>query len=141
MTEILDFVQRHLMLVVAFAAVLALVVFTEFQRLTQSFKDLAPHEVVKAMNSDSPLLLDVRESRELGGGMINGARHLPLSDLGKRLRELEKDKDRPVIVYCRSGSRSATACRMLQKKGFTDVAHLSGGIMAWQSANLPLTRK
>jgi len=138
MTEILDFVQRHPLLIAAFVAVAGLIIVSEFQRLTQSFADLAPPQVVQAMNHDSPLLLDVRESRELSTGMIDGAKNIPLSDLGKRLGELEKDKNRKVIVYCRSGARSATACRLLQKQGFTDVAHLAGGVMAWQSANLPL---
>ena len=58
-----------------------------------------------------------------------------------QLKPLEKHKSRPIVVACRSGAQSATACRILRKHGFEKVHNLRGGVLAWQSANLPLTRK
>jgi rhodanese-related sulfurtransferase len=73
--------------------------------------------------------------------MINGARHITLGQLPSKLTELDKFKQQPVLVYCRSGSRSGHACQMLTKAGFDDVYNLAGGVMAWESANLPLSKR
>lgn len=141
MTDILEFIQRHPWLIGALVAVTVLTVWTELQRFTQKFANLSPAQLVQVMNSESPLLLDVREANEVQGGLIGNARHIPLGDLGKRIGELDKSLNKKVVAYCRSGNRSTTACRLLEKHNFTDVAHLQGGIMAWESANLPLKGK
>ncbi|MGD2084341.1 MAG: rhodanese-like domain-containing protein, partial [Chromatiales bacterium] len=54
---------------------------------------------------------------------------------------LKKFKNRPIVVSCRSGAQSATACRQLRKEGFERVYNLHGGILAWESANLPVSHK
>jgi rhodanese-related sulfurtransferase len=54
---------------------------------------------------------------------------------------LSKYKGRPIVVSCRSGSQSSAACHILRKAGFEEVFNLKGGVMAWENANLPLTRK
>ena len=81
------------------------------------------------------LLLDVRTSQEFASGHIEGAQNISLQDLPQRMNELPKDK--PIVLYCRSGNRSNTAARMLQQAGFTDVYDL-GGVIAWQAQGLPL---
>lgn len=91
--------------------------------------------------NDDALVLDVREDKEWAEGHIPRAKHIPLGKLGERLDDLEKFKDKPVLVNCRSGMRSASACKQLKKAGFTTVYNLAGGIIAWEKANLPLTKK
>lgn len=91
--------------------------------------------------NDDALVLDVREDKEWAEGHIPRAKHIPLGKLGERMAELDKFKDKPVLVNCRSGMRSASACKQLKKAGFTTVYNLAGGIMAWEKANLPLTKK
>lgn len=91
--------------------------------------------------SDDALVLDVRETGEFDSGHIPKAKHIPLGQLGKRLGELDKHKDKPVLVNCRSGARSSRACNTLKKAGFSAVYNLAGGIQAWERANLPLTKK
>jgi rhodanese-related sulfurtransferase len=54
---------------------------------------------------------------------------------------LQRHKDKPIVVACRSGAQSSMACQMLRKAGFAEVYNLSGGVLAWQNASLPLTRK
>ncbi len=80
---------------------------------------------------DAFLLLDVREPDEFERARIEGSTLIPLGELGDRVGELADWKDRPIVVHCKSGGRSADACRLLQERGFTDVANLSGGIEAW----------
>ena len=81
-------------------------------------------------------LVDVREPKELDGelGAIEGTVHLPLGELRARLAEVPKDK--PVIAICRSGKRSAQACSILEKGGFTSVANLAGGMIRWRALGL-----
>jgi rhodanese-related sulfurtransferase len=91
--------------------------------------------------NDDALILDVREDKEFAAGHIPKARHIPLGQLAGRLQELDKFKGRPVLVTCRTGQRSVRACGMLKKAGFETVYNQAGGIIAWERANLPVTRK
>jgi len=77
------------------------------------------------------LLLDVREPAEVATARIEGSQVIPLGELPARLAELSEWKDRPVVVHCHHGGRSAKACQILSGAGFTDVANLVGGIDAW----------
>lgn len=104
-------------------------------------QNLSPAEVTLLMNREDALVLDVRESGEWSSGHIPGARHITLAQLDKRMSEIEKFKDRPIIICCASGNRSSSACGQLKKGGFEKVFNLSGGISAWLGANLPLTTK
>lgn len=84
------------------------------------------------------MLLDVREAAEFSSrelGHATGATLIPLGTLRERLSELPKDK--PVVVLCRSGRRSAQACAILDKAGFPQVANIPGGMIRWRSLGLP----
>lgn len=93
------------------------------------------------INREDAVVVDVRESDEWLKGHIPGARHIALAQLEKRIHEIEKFKERPLIVCCASGGRSSKACSVLQKAGFTKVFNLNGGMGAWAEANLPITVK
>jgi rhodanese-related sulfurtransferase len=80
-------------------------------------------------------LVDVREAAEVAEARVDGATHIPLGELPRRLAEL--DLTRPVAFLCRSGSRSGVATRMAAKAGF-EAANIRGGIIAWARAGLPL---
>lgn len=79
-------------------------------------------------------ILDVREGFEVAEDMIPGALHIPMGQLGSRLGDL--DKDRPIIVVCRSGNRSAAVADALNQAGYT-ADTMAGGLTAWQRADLP----
>ena len=91
--------------------------------------------------NDDALMLDVREDKEYAEGHIPRSKHIPLGQLKDKLSELDKFKGKPILVSCRSGMRSANACRLLKKAGFETVYNLEGGIIAWGKANLPITKK
>ncbi|MEJ2060061.1 MAG: rhodanese-like domain-containing protein [Gammaproteobacteria bacterium] len=141
MQEYLAFVSRHPVLFALLAAVVVLIIWTEIRRFTSGFRQVSPAEAVRLINQDETLLLDVRDANEVRTGVIGGAKHIPLADLTKRVDELEKFRDKTILAYCRSGSRSAQACSQLLKRDFKNVVNLKGGIMAWQEANLPLSKK
>ena len=141
MDQYIAFINENLMLVIALGVISAMLFFNLFGARLRGFKTVHPTEAVSMINHDDALVLDVRENNEYQSGHIISSTHIPLSALSGRLGELDKYKGRPVIVGCRSGQRSAQACAKLRKQGFESVYNLSGGVMAWQSANLPLTRK
>lgn len=141
MNEYTAFVQNHLLLVVGFVGVLGFIIWTEFNRFTRKYKQLDTNEAVRLLNDDNTIVIDVREGNEISAGKIKGARHIPLGQVATRLGELEKSKDQPILIYCRSGNRSALAANTLTKNGFTNVNNLAGGMTAWESANLPVSKK
>lgn len=141
MNEYMAFVQNHSLLVMGFVGVLGLIIWTEFNRMTRKYKQVDVTQAVKLMNHDDSMVLDVREDNEVREGKIQGAKHIPLGQLNNRMAELEKSKEKPILVYCRSGNRSSHACATLTKHGFANVANLTGGFTAWQSANLPIVKR
>jgi rhodanese-related sulfurtransferase len=85
-------------------------------------------------------VLDVREQGEYDSGHLLNAKLIPLGKLKTRIAELDKYRDKIVVVVCRSGNRSGTATAILTKAGFTDAYNMAGGVMAWQSSKLPLSK-
>lgn len=102
---------------------------------------VSPMQATLMINREDAVMVDVREAAEYNGGHIPNSRHIPLSQLGKRLHELEKFKQTALIVNCASGGRSSSACSVLRKAGFAKVFNLSGGVSAWDQAGLPITKK
>jgi Rhodanese-related sulfurtransferase len=136
----MEFVQDNILLLIAAAASGAMLLWSFFGSRVSGINEVNTMEATRLMN-DEALLLDVREDNEWAVGRLPNARHIRLGELSKRLSELEKFKDKPVVVYCRSGNRSARACALLKKSGFSNASTLAGGIMAWEQASLPITRK
>jgi rhodanese-related sulfurtransferase len=97
-------------------------------------------EATQLINRQDALLLDVREQAEYAQAHIVNARGLPLSQLEARIGDIEKFKDKPLIVYCATDNRSSSAAATLKKRGFSNVVILSGGFAAWQQAGLPVQK-
>ena len=100
-------------------------------------------DTVRAMqliNRNNALVLDVREQGEYDGGHIINSRLIPARQVKERIGELEKYRNRPIVVVCRSGSRAVPITSWLGKQGFKETYLLNGGILAWQKANLPLEK-
>jgi phage shock protein E len=102
--------------------------------------DVTPAAVAETLRDPktAPFLLDVRTTEEFAEGRVPGARNVPVRELEARLAEVPKD--RPVVVYCHSGSRAALASRLLRERGYTDVREMTGSMMAWEAAKLPVER-
>ena len=99
-----------------------------------------PSQATHLINREDALVIDVREPAEYGSGHVLGAKNLPLARLGTLGADIAKRKEKPVIVYCDGGERSAKAAAALRRQGFTRVASLSGGLNAWQQAGLPVEK-
>ena len=98
-------------------------------------------EATNLINREDGVVVDVRETGEWSTGHIPNARHIALGQLSGHISELEKVKEKPIIICCASGNRSSSACATLRKAGFQRVFNLAGGIGAWRDAGLPVTTK
>ena len=76
---------------------------------------------IEALLAQNALVVDVRTPAEFQGGHYEGAINIPLSNLGQQLDQLGDDKARPMVLYCHSGARSASAKRTLEHAGYTNV--------------------
>lgn len=141
MQQYIEFAGNHPYLFAALIGILVAIGWFELRRFTRGYKDISPSQAVQLINHGNALLLDVREDNEVSTGKIQGAKHIALGILKQRIDDLKDYKSKPVIAYCRSGTRSSQACDMLTKNNFENVYELKGGLIAWENANLPVTKK
>jgi rhodanese-related sulfurtransferase len=140
MDQIIEFAGNHLGLVIALVVILTLLI----QNLLSGGggRDAVdPVRATEMINHEDALVVDVRPMADFNQGHIIGAINIPSNGFANQLKQLERHKAKPIIVNCRSGAQSAQACSTLRKAGFEKVHNLRGGILAWQSANFPVTRK
>ncbi len=102
--------------------------------------EVNPAQATLLINREDAVVVDVREADEFAAGHLPDARHIPLASLAERAGELEKFKDKPVILCCAAGMRSAKGCSTLGKLGFAKVHSLAGGVDAWVGAGYPLKK-
>lgn len=102
--------------------------------------NLSAIEAVALINRDNAIVLDVRSEAEYASGHIVDAKHIPLDALAERLNELKKYQNKPILVNCQRGMRSAKACDILRKAEFTQLNNLQGGLDAWLAAKLPIVK-
>lgn len=139
MARLIEFVGNHPILFAALALVVGMIAFFEYQRAFSGVKIISPTEATRLQNDEDAIFVDIREESEYKRGHILGNLHIPMSNFPKRIVELDKHKDKPIIVYCTSGNRSAGAAGKLRKAEFNSVYTLQGGAAAWEKAGLPLS--
>ena len=101
-------------------------------------RGVLPIQAVQLLNRENAVPLDIRGAADFKSGHILNAVNIPLADLKSRASELKKYTDRPIVVYCASGTTSPAAVKTLTAEGFTNVYSLKGGVQAWRSDDLPL---
>jgi rhodanese-related sulfurtransferase len=103
--------------------------------LSRLQEELDPERTLELHEAGDVQLVDVREQHEWDTGRIPGARHIPVGALSEHAGSLDRDK--PVVFYCLSGSRSSMATQAFNASGF-DAHNMTGGIAAWNANGLPL---
>lgn len=136
----MTFIQQNIWLLLIALASGGVLVWPLISRKLSGATEVGPMEAVQLINRKDAVMVDLREPAEFGGGHAPNARNIPQSQLDKRAGELEKLKDRPVILVCQTGGRSHAVTAQLRKAGLGQVMVLSGGINAWQQANLPVEK-
>jgi rhodanese-related sulfurtransferase len=102
-------------------------------RLNKNVKNISAIEVEKLIKDNKNIvILDVRTQNEYNSGYINGSKLMPVSEINSRLEELEKYRDRPILVHCASGGRSPKAVGILLKNKFGPIYHMNHGLSGWK---------
>ncbi|MCC8986971.1 MAG: rhodanese-like domain-containing protein [Candidatus Contendobacter sp.] len=141
MSDFAEFAVHNWLLFAALFAILGMLAGGEILRKMRGVHTLNAVEALRLINDQDAWIIDIRDGGDYKDGHIPQARHIPFAALKDRLDELGKAAGKPIIVYCRTGSTSQSACALLQKGGIANVYSLSGGLPAWQDAHLPISRK
>ena len=116
----------------------ALAAWTDGGRALATVSQATPAEAAAMLERGEAAVIDVRGRSEWEAGHLPGVPNIPVGHLAERLDELPTD--RPVIVHCQGGGRSAIAASLLQARGVAHVVNMTGGYGAWRQAGLPVTR-
>lgn len=136
----MQFMQSNIWLVLIALTSGLMLIWSFIGNRLRGVKEVDCAGAIQLINHKEAVTLDVREQDEFKAGHLLNAKLIPLGKLRERIGELERYREQPLVVVCRSGQRSATACALLGKEGFGQVYNLSGGVTAWQKAGLPLER-
>mgnify|MGYP000503972241 CR=1 FL=1 len=138
MALFLEFLTQEWILTLALLVVAIMLVMHEARK---SGPSVSPQQAINLINSEQGVFVDLRDSAEFKVGHIVDALHIPATKLAARMAELEKYKDKPVVLVCKMGQQSAAAGKQLNAAGFGRVYKMSGGMMEWTNLQLPVTSK
>ncbi|WP_455209533.1 rhodanese-like domain-containing protein [Kaarinaea lacus] len=136
MQQLTEFIANNIVLVSAFFIILFLLLRTFF--VSAGAKSVTAMEAVRLINHNNALVLDVRTQEEFAKSHILNAVNIPMGLLSSRISEIQDRKTDPIILVCQSGNRSLQSARTLKKNTFDQLYNLSGGMLSWQQANLPI---
>ena len=137
MEQLFTFIGNHPLLVGAFVVLLILFIRNEMSR---GGANVSAQQLVNMVNAQEAVVLDVRDKAEFDQGHIVDAINIPYTNLESRIDELDKYKEKPVVIACKMGQHSGTAGTLLRKNGFTNVSRLRGGISEWRGQSLPVVK-
>jgi len=141
MQEIMQFVSRHPVLSITWIALLVAVLFTTFKGLASKVKVITRGEATRLINKEDAVVVDLRQRDDFRKGHIAGSINLlPAEVKANNVGELDKHKNKPVIVTDASGMQAQESANALLKAGFEQVYVLKEGIAGWSGENLPLVR-
>jgi rhodanese-related sulfurtransferase len=135
-----EFLRNHLELSLALVALVIALIVTEILVLLRKYKALTPAGLTQLINRDSPLLIDLSAIADFEKMHVPGARHVAMSQFDPEHKDLVKARELPVVVMDKDGRTSDGAAQRLTKAGFTRVYTLTGGVLAWQQAQLPVAK-
>lgn len=141
MDQLLEFVVHHPLLWAALGVVVIVAIGNEIWRMVSGVAGISTTEAIRLMNSDDAVVVDTRPANEFKKSHILNAVHVPAAGIADRAKEITRNQDKSIIVYCGTGNSAQQAATKLRAKGYNRVYALKGGINAWQAGGLPVTSK
>lgn len=140
MEQVFEFIGNHLVLSSMWLITLGAIIFYHKRTGSQA---IGPQQVVRLINRDDAIIVDVRDKKEFDTGHIVDSINIPLAKLDQRITELQKHKkkQKPVVVVCKMGQHSTDAANKLQAAGHEEVFKLAGGVTEWKAQSMPLVQK
>ena len=136
------FAQKHTLVTVSWFAIFVMVIYTFYKNATSKFKVINHNEVVRLMNTDEAVVVDLRSLEEFQRGHIIGSVNvLPSEIKNQNVGKIESHKEKAIVLVDINGVSAPTSAALLTKQGFNRVFVLKEGISAWAGANLPLVKK
>jgi rhodanese-related sulfurtransferase len=139
MERLLEYVNRHPLLVGLVVALAVAVLVYELRARKLGYAAVQPQEAIQLMNQGAHVY-DLRDAAAFAAGRISNAKHLDPAQHEFVAETLKKFKDKLLVLYCESGSSSTALTRKLHASGFTKVFNLRGGLAQWRADGLPLQR-
>lgn len=138
MALFLEFLAQEWILALAVLVVIVMLVLHEARK---SGPSVSPQQAINLINSESGVFLDLRDGADFKQGHIVEAMHIPAAKLATRIAELEKYKDKPIVLVCKMGQQASAAGKQLKAGGFSRVYKMTGGMMEWSNLQLPTVSK
>ena len=137
MQRLFEFIGNHYILVGVFVVLMVVFIRNEVKR---GGRTVTPQELVNMVNVQGAVVLDVRESTEFNIGHIVDSVNIPFGSLNTRLGELEKYKEKVIVITCKMGQQAGQAGSILKKAGFENVTRLKSGMTGWRNENMPVVK-
>ncbi len=137
MDQVIEFVSNHWMLATAWVVLFSLLIVTLSKT---SSKVIGNQEVTTLINHEKATAIDIRSKADFSKGHLLGSINIPAAELKNAEDKLEKLKQAPIILVDANGMQAAASAQLLQKKGYSQVSRLQGGIASWINDNLPLDK-
>ena len=133
MERYIEFILNHYILSLALAVVTYLLIQEFIDTAFKKFSYISPLLAVSKMNDIETVIIDVREPHEFVESHIEQAINIPLGKLTQELTKIGNQKNKPLLISCQTGTRAASAGKILTKAGFEQVFVITGGMQAWES--------
>ena len=134
MALFLEFLAQQWILAIALLAVIIMLVLHEARK---SGPSLSPQQAINLVNTQQGVFVDLRDAADYKKGHIVDALHIPASKVAERMAELEKFRDKPIVLVCKMGQQSGAAGKQLKAGNFDKVYKMSGGMLEWTNLQLP----
>ena len=119
------------------AALLVALIMLVFHETRKSGPSVSPQQAINLINGEQGVFLDLRDAADFKQGHIVESLHIPSAKLATRMAELDKYKDRPIVLVCKMGQQSGAAGKQLKAAGFQKIYKMSGGMTEWSNLQLP----
>lgn len=138
MDRLIEFAFNHYILSSSFVALLVAWFVLEKKRAGAT---VTPQQATMLLNRDEAVFVDIRDKKDFSEGHIKGSVHIPLASLKDRVTELEKYKEKKIVLVDKLGQHTGMAGKQLRAAGYEQILRLQGGIAEWRSSNFPVSKK
>lgn len=138
--QLLQFIQNHWMLGIAFLVITALLIFEEIKNKLIGAQKISVQNTTILLNRENAVVVDLRGQQVFANGHILGAINIPRAEIDHNLKKLEPYKEQALILIDDYDTNASSVSSKLQKTGFSKVYVLAGGLNSWKDAQLPLSK-
>ncbi len=138
MDRLPEFAANHPILIAAVLLTIGIIVGVEIQRVRRAAEPVSTSRATRLSHNEDAVFVDTRRRKEFEAGHLPGARHVPAAEVEQYVKQLEKLRERPLVLYDDAGMEAQRAAKALARHGFARLYELEGGLPAWHKANMPV---